>query len=142
MNSVNNFSHLKGYASYLKEHKLKELALSSCYLAKNLNLQTPFKSEKELIDFLTTSFEHFLKDIAEKDPIGNTLDTLMTAKTLPVYYEMSHRDIVLAYNIRKKVLNDFISDYTADHLLQQEVSKEINILLLIIQKTATQFSKV
>jgi hypothetical protein len=142
MNSGNNFSHLKEYAGYLKEHKLKELALSSCYLAKNLDLHTPFKSEKELIDFLIVSFEKFLKDITEKDPIGCALDTLSKAKSLPVYYEMNHRDIVLAYNIRKKVLNDFISDYTGDHLLQQEISKEINILLLIIQKTATQFVKV
>jgi hypothetical protein len=138
MNSENNFKKLKEYALYLKQHKVKELALLSVHLAAKSELPSHFKSDQEMTLFLIKSFENFLSDIIEKNPIEGTTDTLYKARTLPVYYEMNKADIHKAYEIRKKALNDFLSEYTQDMILQKEIHKEISILLLILQKIACQ----
>jgi hypothetical protein len=138
MNSADSFKNLQEYARYLKKNRVRELAKISVQLAKEHALNTPFKSDEEMLHFLIGSFDNFLSDIIEKNPIEGPVDTLHKSKALPVYYEMNRADIILAYKIRRHALNEFISEYTSDLSLQKEISREINILLLIIQKIAAQ----
>jgi hypothetical protein len=138
MDLNDSFKNLKKYAAYLKQTRVPELAAMSVKLAYEHSLPTPLKTKEELNFFLVNSFENFLSDIMDKDPVEGTIETLYKSKSLPVYYEMNRGDILLAYKIRRTVLNEFIREFTSDVYLQKEISREINVLLLIIQKIATQ----
>ncbi|MBX9851692.1 MAG: hypothetical protein K2X86_08020 [Cytophagaceae bacterium] len=136
------FENLKGYASFLLEKKkLNELASKSILLAKQHNLvYVNYKSDKQLESFLTKSFKKFLTDITKDLAIDGSVETLnkwsrnewLKTPKIKIYPS----DISLGYLIRKRTLMDLMSYYTIDPTHRRKIEEELDMLLLIIEKTA------
>ena len=128
------FDHLPAYASFLLEHKLTEYArMQLTYsIEENIPLLKFFSeySEKELLDLgkktareLLTAFacnrvEQFITD-SSADYIKNNLTTIERD-------EVVAEDITILSLIRRKSLRFFLTSYTTDLRIINEISEELD----------------
>jgi hypothetical protein len=139
----NNFDTLKGYARYLLDNKLNDLVLFSIIYAKEEKLSLiEGRSDKELRIFMEESLTKFLTDIIEDNPIDRQLQTLnnwiQSGQSGFPAHNVKHKEITIAYKIRKKVLLSYVEEYTPNLSYQKEIRSEMNILMHIIEKMTIQ----
>ncbi len=139
------FSHLPGYARFIRENYLIPCIQEQLRLSREVNLPMlkyfADMPEEQLISMSITSYTEFLT-FAEENNLRKQIEKSLqvwTSDQLGIIKrdEVTAEDITLAGYIRKKALVKFLPSYTTDIFEAIEIIKEIDTFIVASETAST-----
>ncbi len=139
-----NFPHLKGFAAFLLENHLQEVAEINIALARQVDLSLiklfTHLSEPDFLSFMKGNLQLFLNQVLEQNALEFSKESLHKWKMDTLSHiprsGIAIADLVQGYHVRQQALLEFVGRYTSDVNTAVAVARELNLFYAEVEQYA------